>query len=227
MKTQKRWLAALGMALGMALVSVRPAGATGANSDSVTVTISPLASYLLLVSTGSPTGGLSLGTVDALISTFTVNPTTVTVYSSYAQTGIELEGLLSGGMTLETNSANLATDSDKMSVWAVFSDTGLAAAPTAGGAAMPSANFQGTTVGTASSTIVTSAFVNVGGLTTLKYYVLPDSHANKKRMAGLPTNATDAGGSMSHLWLGLKMSPFGSVGSQQTLTVVLRGKAAF
>src|ERR1035437_1804960 len=96
MKTRKRWLAGLGMILGLTCWA-RPSWATGASQDSVTVTITPIASYLLLVSTGAPLGGLSLGNVPVLTSTYTVNPTTVTVYSSYATTGLQLEGLVTGG----------------------------------------------------------------------------------------------------------------------------------
>src|SRR5580658_9766085 len=135
MKTRNRWTAALGMALGLACWA-GPAHATGAGTDSVTVTISPLAQYLLQVTTGAPAGGLALGSVGILTSTYTVNPTTVTVYSSYPTTGIELEGLVAGGWGMEPQTTALSTDTNKMAVWAVFTDTGMASQPQASGAAL-------------------------------------------------------------------------------------------
>ena len=225
MKTRKR-LMSLGLALGLACVTQK-GWATGANTDSVTVTISPNANWLVLVSTGAPAGGLSLGQVDALVSTFTVNPTTVTVYSSYATTGLQIEGLLSGGMTLETNSSQLATHTDKLAAWAVFSDTGMSGQPTASLATLPSTNFQGTQAGSSSSTLLTNAFVNVGGSGANKYYTLPKATANNKSMTSLPNYAMDTGASASHLWLALEMSPVATATGQQTLTVVVKGVAAF
>ncbi len=229
MKTRKRWLAALGMTLGLACWA-RPAAATGAPEDSVTVTITPVANYLLLVSTGSPAGGLSLGNVSVLTSTYTVNPTTVTVYSSYATTGLQLEGLVTGGaigIEPAPSSANLSTDTDKVGLWAVFTDTGMAAQPNATGALLPGGAFTGVAPGAGSMVVEQNVFVDVGN--TVGGYTLPSGTPHWKTMRSLPTYTADNGGSQAELWLGLELSPVSAATEniQQSLTVVLKAVAAF
>src|SRR5665213_3061770 len=133
MKTRMKLLGALGLALGLACMG-RAAWATGNTSDAVTVTISPNASYLVLVTTGSPAGGLNLGTMGVLTSTYTVNPTTVTVYSTYATTGLQLMGVVTQGTLAIDNTPGpvsgsspqyLSTATDSVALYAVFTDTSV------------------------------------------------------------------------------------------------------
>ena len=229
MKTRKKWLTGLGMVLGLACWA-RPAAAVGTLTDSVTVTITPIASYLLLVSTGQPLGGLSLGSVNVLTSTYTVNPTTVTVESSYAATGILLEGLVTGGLlTIEPapTGANLSTDTDKVGIWAVFTDTGMGAQPNASLAPLPGGAFPGNAPGVGSTVVQGGVFNQVGN--AVGGYTLASGTPHWKPMRSLPTFNADNGGSQAELWLGLEVSPVSGAtqGIQQSLTVVLKATTAF
>ena len=232
MKTRGRCLAALGMILGLACWASPASATTGTTQDSVTVTITPVANYLLLVSTGGPVGGLALGNVSVLESTYTMNPTTVTVYSDYATTGIQVEGLVTGGtLVIEPNpsAANLDADTDKVGLWAVFTDTGMGVQPQPGWPAADNGTFAGTAAGATASTVVQGGVFNNVGLGAGDGYTLTSGTPHFKSMRSVPTHRADAGGSASELWLKVKLSPLSAItsGTPQSLTVVLKAVAAF
>jgi hypothetical protein len=219
-KRKRSWtwtLATLG------LVWAGTAGASAQNVDSLTVTVTPNASYSLTLSTSLAANSFALGSVNLAASTFTVSPATVTVTSSYATTGLTLQGLLTGGWTLETaNTAALAQD--KLAAWAVFTDTGVSVAATVAGEA---GAFSGTAADADDSDVLSGAALSVGNLATahLREFVLTGGAANYKSAHNLPSNAVDVGGSMSHLWLKLKLPPTSSTVAQQSLTVVVTAGA--
>jgi hypothetical protein len=187
------------------------------------VTVTPNASYSLTLSTGLAANSFALGNVNLAASTFTVNPATVTITSSFATTGLTLQGLVAGGWSLETaNTAALAQD--KLAAWAVFTDTGVnsaAAVAALGGA------FSGTAADADDSDVLSGAALSVGNLVTahLREFVLTSGAANYKSMHNLPSNSVDAGGAQSHLWLKLKLPPTSSTLAQQSLTVVVTAGA--
>jgi hypothetical protein len=220
MKLKMRWIAALGLAIGMGWTG--SASAAPANQDSLTVTVTPNAAYSLTLSTGLAANSFSLGVVNLGVSTYTVNPATVTITSSYATTGLTLQGLLTGGWSLET--ANTAAQAqDKLAAWAVFTDTGVSLASTVqglGGA------FSGTASNAADSDVLDPVARSAGNLATapLRNYVLT-AGPSFKTMNALPPSSTDAGGSMSHLWLKLSLPLTTTTNTQKSLTVVVTAAA--
>src|SRR5436190_513653 len=121
MKTKTRWLLRL---MAVAWLSPRWAKAAGL-SDSLTITITPNAGYSVMITTTNV--GLDLGTVALGASTQTVRPSTVTVTSSFAATGLKLTGSMSGAGIPWTYAINTAAQAqDELAAWAVFTDTSVA-----------------------------------------------------------------------------------------------------
>ena len=217
-KRSRTWLlAALGLLGAGAALAAPP------DQDSLTVTVTPNASYSLTVSTALAANSFALGSVNLAASTFTVSPATVTITSSFATTGLTLQGLLSGGWTLETaNTAALAQD--KLAAWAVFTDTGVTSAAAVAGMA---GAFSGTAADADDSDVLSGAALSVGNLVTshVREFVLTSGAGAYKSMHNLPSNSVDAGGAMSHLWLKLKLPPTSTTVAQQSLTVVVTAGA--
>jgi hypothetical protein len=193
MNNAKRWQT--GLTAGLMLLAAGWAKADP--SDSLTVTITPNASYAVDIDTALVT--LNLGVVNLGASVFTVNPATVQVNSSYAATDLTIAAaVISGGWTLDANTAT--NENDALKAWAVFTDTGVSNSATVAG--HPGA-FSGTVPGvTGSDVLGTAAGLGVGteGSGDVQYVLLP-GEANYKTMDALPTNTVDAGGSRAHLWL--------------------------
>ena len=222
MKThRKKWRAALVAALG--LLWAGAAQAAPANQDSLTVTVTPIAAYSLTLSTGLAANSFALGNVGLGLSTFTVNPATVTITSSYATTGLTLQGLLAGGWTLETGNTALKA-LDKLAAWAVFTDTGVSLASTVAGY---TGAFNGTAANADDSGVLSAVAYGVGNAVTVgrRMFVAATGQPHYKSMFSLPTNVVDAGGSMAHLWLKLTLPNTTSINSQQQLTVVVTAAA--
>jgi hypothetical protein len=149
MKTQKRkWTA--GLALGLlALLGAGKALAAG-TSDSITITITPSASYVITISTAL--SGANLGSVPLNSSTFTATASTVAVTSSFAWTGLKIQGAVTspGGTPWSLVSTNTSVQ-DGLSAWALFTDTSIINAPA-------------TTVLTSSNAIVGNGQFTVGAI---------------------------------------------------------------
>lgn len=221
MNTKRKWAAALIAALGLAW-----AGAAQANTpseDSLTVTVSPIAAYSMTLSTGLAANSFALGSVGLGLSTFTVNPATVTITSSYATTGLTLQGLLSGGWSLETGNTGLKA-LDKLAAWAVFTDTGVSLASSVAGYG---GAFGGTAANANSSGVLSGTAYGVGNATTpgTAMFVETAGQPNYKSMYHLPTQVVDAGGSMAHLWLKLTLPNTTTSNTQKSLTVVVTAAA--
>ena len=218
-------LNAVWCAIGLGMLWTGTAQAAQApDKDMLTVTVTPNASYSMTLSTALAAGSFALGNVNLAASTFTVKPATVTITSSFATTGLTLQGVLSGGWTLETaNTAVLAQD--KLAAWAVFTDTGVSVAATVAGLA---GAFSGTAANGADSDVLSGTAYGVGNAATVgvRQYVLGTGAAsNYKSMFNLPPTSTDPGGSAAHLWLKLTLPPTTSFPGQQSLTVVVTAAA--
>ena len=214
MKT-KTWLAALGVILGLGWTTDASAYVF-VSSDSLTVTITPNANYSLDIDTA--TASLDLGVLALDASTFTVKPATVTIGSSFATTDVRVLTQITGGWTLDANTAT--REDDALQAWAVFSDTGLPSSPVSAGA------FSGTVFGANNSDVL--------GVTTAQYagtnagvtqYVLGAGEADYKTMDGIPSNSVDAPASSAHLWLKFRLPLVTTVVAAQNVTVTL-GAAA-
>jgi hypothetical protein len=221
MTKKKRW--AFGAALAAALAALWAGPAAALSTDSLTVTVTPNAAYSLTLSTGLAANSFSLGNVNLAASTFTVNPATVTITSSFATTGLTLQGLLTGGWSLETADTS-SLGQDKLAAWAVFTDTGVSLASTVAGLG---GAFSGTASNAADSDVLDPTGRSVGNAATapLRDYVLTAGANDSKTMHDLPPSSTDAGGAASHLWLKLTLPPTTSTLAQQSLTVVVTAGA--
>jgi hypothetical protein len=187
------------------------ATAARANSDSLTVTITPSASYSVTVSTGGVSPGyLNLGSVLLNGTTQTVQPSTITVSSTYEYTGLSLSGnITSPGGTPWTFSPNTAAAAqDKLAAWVVFTDTSVQTMPALG-------SFLGTVPGGASD-VVQAASLNVGNTATIgcpalgatgKSYIWAAATPGYKPMECTTTTATDAAGGLSFVWMKFTLPP--------------------
>ena len=201
MKTKMKWGGAL-LALALTWLGGATARAAGV-TDSLTVTITPNASYVVSISSDPNAGSwLNLGTVNLGGSTWTVRPATVAVQSSYGATELSLQGtMLSGGWSFETaNTGSLGTD--KLAGWAVFTDTSVAAAP-----AQASGYFSGTAANVDGSDVISGGNVFVGTSNSKSQYVALPGDAGYKTMINIPSESVDAPASHAHLWLRFKLPP--------------------
>jgi hypothetical protein len=210
--------AKLGAALGLALGMLGTAHA--ADRDSLTVTITPNAAYVVDITTGSAGEGfLNLGNVDLGNSTWTVHPATVAVQSTYATTELSLQAqMITGGWTFD---ANTATDeANALKSWAVFTDTSVPGSP-----AQASGYFSGTVPGNPASDVfdTTNRGVGTGGGTTL-FVALPGD-AGYKTMEDIASELVDAPASHSHLWLRFKLPPTTTLLTTKQLQVTLTAGA--
>ena len=219
MKTRGRWKT-LGL---MAAVAGLATTARAATTDSLTVTIQPQAAYSVLVTT-TPAGYLNLGLVNLSASTQTVQPSTITVNSSYAYTGLSLTGNITSGGTPWTFSSNTASGAqDKLQAWVVFTDTSVQTMPAQG------VNyFTGTTPG-AGSDVAQAASLAVGTTggtcpavgTGGKSYIAASGAPGYKPMECVPTTATDPVGGLSFMWMYFKLPPTTTTNNPQLIQYTL------
>ena len=202
MRTRMRWL--MGAALAL-LLSPGWAQAAGVN-DSLTITITPNAGYSVMITTANV--GMDLGTVSLGASTQTVRPSTVTVTSSYATTGLKMTGSMSGLGTQWTYSINTAAQAqDELAAWAVFTDTSVADYAVLGATGTGSNYFVGTTSGVANSNVVGTLQAQVGTGAGPTHFIANAGQAGRKTMASLPTLAADAAAAKAHLWFYFVLPP--------------------
>ncbi len=215
MKTKmRRWrTAALAAGLCMAGLSVKPVSAQATTTASLTVTITPSASYSLSITTGS-TAAMNLGSVGLNSSTFTVSPATVTVTSSYAYTGLTLQGAItspSGTAWTFATSGAISGAQDTLGTWAVFTDTSVPWGTL--GTTLNTGNYWVGTSSATSSNVVGGGVVPVGmtgnscpteGSAGARFIPLSGATGYKK-MGCLKSNSTDAPQATSYLWLGFQL----------------------
>lgn len=215
-------------ALGLmaALAAGLAATASANTADSLTVTIQPQAAYSVLVTT-TPAGYLNLGLVNLSASTQTIQPSTITVNSSYAYTGLSLSANITSAGTPWTFSANTAAlTQDKLAAWVVFTDTSVQTMPALG-------SFLGTTPG-ANSDVVQAASTAVGNTGTAgcpalgsggKSYIFGSATAGYKPMECATTTATDPAGGLSFMWMKFVLPPTTTTTNPQLIQYTLTAAA--
>jgi len=222
MNKAKRWLTGVLIGLGMLLTG----SARAAVSDSLTVTITPNAGYSLTISTAGL--GLDMGTVALGASTQTVRPSTVTITSSFATTGLKLQGSMGGAGTPWTYAQNTAAQgADQLAAWAVFTDTSINNYSVLGTTGTNSQYFVGTSSGVTGSNVIGSLQANVGTFTgsSSPLFIANAGQAGRKTMASLPTFATDPNGSRSFLWMYFVLPPATTDGNAKLVTLTLTAGA--
>jgi hypothetical protein len=220
MNNEKRWLT--GLAAGLLLLAAGRAIAAG--SDSLTVTITPNAGYSVTVTT---TGvGLDMGAVSLGASTQTVRPSTITVTSSYATTGLKLTGSMSGTGTPWTYAANTAAQgTDQLAAWAVFTDTSVADYTVLGTTGTNSNYFTGTLATTAGSGVISTSADQVGTGAGPAQFIAAAGQVGRKTMAALPSNAADLAGSRAHMWMYFVLPPSTTDNNPKRMTFTLTAGA--
>lgn len=225
MKTKARWK----MWVMTAALAATATAARANTADSLTVTITPTASYSVVVTT-TPAGYLNLGSVGLNTSTQTVQPSTITVNSSFAYTGLSLSAAItSPSGTPWTFSANTAAPAlDKLAAWVVFTDTSVQTQPALG-------SFLGTTPGAGSDVVQAASLAvgntgNGGACPTLgaggKSYIWGSTTAGYKPMECAPTTANDAAGGLSFMWMKFTLPPTTTDGTHaQLITYTLTAGA--
>lgn len=224
MKMLKGWLRTLVVGLGLGLLLTGSARA--AISDSLTVTITPNAGYSLTLSTANVS--LDMGVVALGASTQTVKPSTVTITSSFATTGLKMQGSMSGAGTPWTLAQNTAAQGlDQLAAWAVFTDTSISNYAVLGTTGTGSTYFIGTTSGTANSNVIGTVNAPVGTFTgsSSPLFIASAGAAGRKTMASLPPVTTDAPASRAHLWMYFVLPPTTTDGNAKLMTLTLTAGA--
>ena len=210
------------MALAVGFVLARTARAQQ-TSDSLTVTITPNAYYAVAVDTTATS--LNLGSIALGAVTGTVLPATVTVNSTYAQTDLTLIGFATttAGVPWTFDLDTTSTETDKVAVWAVFTDTSVVATPMWG----VDGAFSGTQPPQNGSDVVSDqAAIDVGdgGGFTSRYVLTPGS-AGYKSMEDIPSSAADLAGSRSKLWFRFRLPAATTSNTAQRLTFTITAGA--
>ena len=215
----KRWWLALGVALGMGWVQEASAYVpVFVSSDSLTITITPNANYTLDLDTTNAT--LDLGVVSLDVDTYTVKPATVSIGSTFATTDVRVVTQISGGWTLDTNTASKETDA--LQAWAVFTDTSVATTATV---QAQSGAFSGTVFGANNSDVLGTSVGYAGLASGITQYVLVAGDTGYKTMDAIPSYSVDQAASKAYLWLKFHLPPATTVVGAQSVTITL-GAAA-
>lgn len=231
MKTTMRWWRKAALT-ACALLAGVAAQAANISTDTLTVTIRPNAGYIVEISTWL--GGADLGAVDLAASTRTVAPSTVTVKSSYAYTGLKLQGSIQSAGTPWTFAANTAAQGlDQLAAWAVFTDTGVGSYAAVGSTGTGATHFLGTAPG-ANSGVVDATSRVVGGTgntcpgtetVTTPQFITTSGQAGFKKMGCLKPMSVDTGSARSHLWLYFVLPPATSATNAQNVSFTLYAAA--
>ena len=218
MKTSK-WL--LGALLGLLMTFAAGTGhALDADSDSLTVRITPNADFGVDIDTGTLESGgvIDLGTVDLYESVQTVQPATVTITGNVASAGantgqeLTLTSVINGGWAFDQTPSTYAVLGavDELAMYALFSDTSLSVPPSGDDFAGDDADYDqpaGTTV-------------RVGGA----------NPTNGAKFEKTGTGATDmdnlSPADERHLWLFFRLPNNTSTGDAQDVTVTLTAVSA-
>jgi hypothetical protein len=224
MKREKRWLT--GLAAALSLLAAGRARAATANTDSLTVTIIPNAGYSVVVTTTNV--GLDLGVVNLGASTQTVRPSTITVTSSYATTGLKLTGSMStnGGVPWTYAIDTSLQGSDQLAAWAVFTDTSVSDYTTLGSTGTGATYFLGTSSGAAGSNVVGTVTTPVGTSAGVSpHFIANSAQAGYKTMAALPSSAADLASSRAHMWMYFVLPPATTDNNAKYMTFTLSAAA--
>ena len=215
---RKRWWMALGVALGLGWAGQASAyDYTGkfVSTDSLTITITPAASYRIDIDTTN--SSLDLGLVSLDVDTFTVLPATVTIGSTYATTDVRVVTQISGGWSLDTDTSN--KEADFLQAWGVFTDTSVAASPVGGGA------FSGNAPDVDGSDVLGLSVVYAGTAGGKTQHVLTPGAAGYKSMDAILSQLVDEAASKAYLWLKFHLPPATGNTNPKYVTITL-GAAA-
>lgn len=213
MKTQGRTKSWTILGALLLLGALSTGSAQAADTDSLTVTITPNAQYAVDVDTAISPALLNLGAVNLGQSTFTVNVTTVEVQSTYAATDLSIRAqVISGGWSIDGDTT--AAETDGLQAWAVFTDTSVVTDTVA--------NAQPGAFDAADLLQTTNRDVGVFGAATM--YQLT-SGTGFKSMEDLPSAAVDIPASRSHLWLKFTLPPVTTTLSAQQVYVTVTAGA--
>ena len=227
MKSETRgckWRTAALAALGALWLCAGPAKAgPGGTADSITVTITPTASYAITITSAS--SGVDLGSVGLNSTTNTVTSSTVAITSSFAYTGLKLTGSM-GGTTPWTLVSTNTVVQDGMSAWALFTDTSIVTAPasasvlTSSNAVVGTAQFVVGPTGSGGATGCNAAGASTVGGTTSALFESTAAFG-LKHMECIPSSTTDANASKAHLFLYFKTPQTTSDLTQKLVTFTL------
>ena len=124
-------LAVVGLMLGSAVKVHAYSDSISTNdATAIVVRVTPRADRGVQLSTGNA-GFLQLGTVDLGASTQTVNPATVTITGNFAQTELDLSGLISGGWVFENTQtlSNSTGAANRLNAFVSFTSISSGTAP--------------------------------------------------------------------------------------------------
>ncbi len=201
---------ALALAFGFGLSHVAQAAVT----DSLTVTITPNAFYSVDIDTANVV--LDLGTVDLAASTQTVQPSTVTIDSTYATTDLRLQGFISSAGTPWTFDADTSSnEGDALQAWGVFTTIAHTTAPAQSGG-----YFSGTQPGQNDSDVIstTNRYVGTQGGVTGHFEAASGEHGFKDMDALAPSPAAAA---TSLLWLRFRLPSVTTTTNAQNVHILL------
>ena len=202
----RRWKRSVAVvaALGALWLGAGTAKAAG-TSDSITVTITPLAAYSIMITS---TPATTLGAVPLNTSTYTALASTVTINSTFQWTGLSLAaGVTSPSGTPWSLVSTNTSVQNGLSAWALFTDTSVVTAPapavlTSSNAVVGTGSFAVGAVGNSSCPSGTGTGTGVAlferqtaGATGLKH------------MECLPPASVDTYGGNPHLFLYFQTPP--------------------
>ena len=245
----REWTRSLGMLLAALLAAgLRPAASwadsnPGDDSDSLTITVTPDLNYSVNLTTTD--AHMGLGTVALGQSTFTVRPSTVD-FGGTVLTGHELDlsasinsagtawGFDSTPSTAATPNDGASAEADKLAMYALFTSTKVAGAPSAAAFGRPDAASGNANENAAiddedgdSTVSGVRAGLDSGAanaVCTNKFeYCLGTSDENKNmddNRLGVASDGDMRRGS-AHLWFYLRLPGSTTSGAQQSITVTL------
>jgi hypothetical protein len=164
------------------------------NVTALTIRITPNVDRGVEISSGDV--NVNLGTVDMSISTYTVNPATITIVGTISNTELTLAAEIVGGWSFD--STPLALETDKMATWALFSAIAISSVPSA-----TQFEIYNSTI---NSDTPTQAPVDVGDATS-RY----EGGWNGSDMDSMAIQAK------RHLWIRMQTPSATTVASQQTV----------
>jgi hypothetical protein len=189
--------------------------AHAADNDSLTVTITPNAFYAVDIDTASVV--LDLGSMALSASTQTVQPATVTIQSTYAQTDLTLIGNITapGGTPWTFDASSASVNPNELAAWATFTTVSRSSAPI-----QESGYFSGTAPNVDDSDLIsgTARYVGTNGSIDNLFEAGAADFAFKDMDALAPDPDPLA---KSHLWLYFRMPSASSSSVAQNISVTL------
>ncbi len=208
-------LAVPAMAVLLFSANVARAGST----DTLTVSFVPNAYYAVDIDTANVS--LNLGAVNLGASTQTVQPSTVSVQSTFAFTDLKIQGSISSSGTPWTFDNNtVSSDTDKLSAWATFTSVARSSVPT-----QTADYFSGTVPGANGSDVIDNQSRYVGDSATQGTFNLFENNSgfDAKNMDSLAPEPDP--NAKSHLWLYFRLPSATTSATPQNISVTITAVA--